>query len=213
MDLKSKLTAILPLVIFLIIFYVSDTLRLYFEHITNFHVDRLFTWVIPIFLFVIFILKKNPFDYLKLRPGIRRGIFWGIIISVVHIFLYCSLRYWWNHELTIHFNLNLQRYWDEILTVGSVEETMFRGLVLQNLHQVFSFKIATILSAVLFLLAHLPYWYFGNQFTLPLASIIYDFFFICAFGLLQGFFLKKTNSLWTCIIHHSVNNALAILVK
>ena len=192
---------------------MTDTIRLYFEHTTNFHIDRLFTWVIPIFLFIIFVLKKNPLEYLKLSTNIKKGIFWGIIISIVHIFLYCSLRYLWNHTLTANFDLSLKRYWDEILTVGLVEEIMFRGLVLQNLNEVFSFKISNIASAALFVLAHMPYWYFGNQFNLPLTSIIYWCFFLFAFGLFWGFVVKKTRSLWPAIIHHSVNNALAIMVK
>jgi membrane protease YdiL (CAAX protease family) len=213
MDIKNKFKHILPLSIFLIIFYVADALRFYFVHSTNFLIDRMFTWVIPIFLFIIFVLRKNPLDYLKLRREVKRGIFWGIIISIIHIFLYCSLRYLWNHQLTVNFDLSLKRYWDEILTVGFVEEVMFRGLVLQNLNSVFSFKTSNIVSAALFVLAHLPYWYFGNQFSLPILNIVYDFFFLFAFGLFWGFLVKKTNSLWPSMIHHSVNNALAIMVK
>jgi hypothetical protein len=159
------------------------------------------------------VLKKKPINYLKLCPEIKRGVFWGSLISIAHIAIYCFVRYHWNQQLTINFNIPFQTYWNKILVAGFVEEIMFRGLVLQNLNKVFSFKTSNIASATLFLLAHVPYWYFGNQFSLPLSTIMYDFGFILAFGLLQGFLLKKTNSLWTCIIHHSVNNALALIVR
>lgn len=213
MYVKNKFKSLLPVAIFLIVFYAVDIFRLYLEHITHFHIDRIFTWLIPTLLFITFVLKKNPFDYLKLRSDVKKGVFWGIIISIIHVFLYCSLRYLWNNELAVNFNLTFGTFWDVILTVGLVEEIVFRGLVLHNLNEIFSFKTSNILSATLFLIAHIPYWYFGKQFSLPVVYIIYDFFFIFIFGLLEGLFVKKTNSLWTCIIHHSFNNALVTIVK
>lgn len=213
MDTKNKLKSLWPLVIFFIAFYVIDVGRLYLEHTTDFHINRIFTWLIPIFLFIIFVLKKNPVKFLKLWPEVNRGVFCGIIISAVHIFLYCSLRYWWNNTLTINFNVTLLTFLDHSLFAGLVEEIMFRGLILQTLNEVFNFKTSNILNAILFVLMHIPYWYFGTQFSLPLASIIYDFFFIFVVGLFWGFVTKKTNSLWTSIIHHSVNNALVILIR
>lgn len=213
MLIKNKLQTIWPLSIFILAFFIIDVLRLYSEQITHFHIDRVFTWLLPTFLFIIFVLKKNPFDYLKLSKGIGKGVLWGCIISIFHIAIYCSLRYLWNHELTINFNLSFQTFWRVILTVGLVEEIVFRGLILQHLNSIFNFRTANIISSILFVLAHIPYWYFGNQFTLPLPNVIYDFFFIFFFGLLEGFFLRKANSLWPCIIHHSVNNALALIIK
>lgn len=213
MDTNNKLKILWPLAIFFMVFYVVDVGRLYLEHATDFHINRIFTWLIPIFLFIIFVLKKNPAKFLKLWPDVNKGFFWGIIISAVHVFLYCSLRYWWNNNLTLNFNVSLLTFLDISLFAGLVEEIMFRGLILQTLNDVFSFKTANILSAVLFVLMHIPYWYFGNQFSLSLTCIIYDFIFIFVFGLFWGFVVKKTNSLWTSIIHHSVNNALVTIIK
>ncbi len=213
MNTKNKIQSIRPLIIFMATFYLIDILRLYVEHNTNLHIDRLFTWVLPAILFITFVLKQNSFDYLKLKTGIQKGFFWGIIISIVHIFLYCSFRSLWNHGLTINLNLDFKPAWNVILTVGIVEEIVFRGLVLQNLNSVFDAKTSNIISSILFVLAHIPYWYFGNQLTLPLSSIVFDVFFIFFFGLVSGFVLKKTNSLWPCIIHHSVNNALVLIIR
>lgn len=209
----KKIKSLWPLAIFLFAFYIIDIGRLYLEHSTDFHISRIFTWLIPIFLFIIFVLRKNPVKFLKLWPGIKKGVFWGIIISAIHIFLYCSLRYLWNNKLTVNFHFNFGTFLDITLFAGLVEEIMFRGLVLQTLNEVLSFKTSNILNAALFVLFHIPYWYFANRFSLSLISIIYDFFFIFVVGLLEGVFVKKTNSLWTSIIHHAANNALVNIIK
>ena len=76
-----------------------------------------------------------------------------------------------------------------------LEEFLFRGLVMQGL-RCFGDGVALLLSSLLFGLAHF--------------SILQD---INAFlmGLLLGYFVLRTGSLWTGVILHFANNLLAIV--
>jgi uncharacterized protein len=196
----------------MIAFYTLDSLRLYIDT-SYLYIDRLVVWLAPTFLFIIFVLQQNPFDYLKLSKNIQRGVFWGVIISSVQAFIYFTFYYFWNGKVIVDYSMSFKDLWNIVLTAGLIEEVVFRGFVLGYLRNVYTFKTANIISSLLFLLAHIPYWIAMNKFALPLQSVLYDFVFIFSIGLLEGFFLKKTNSLWTCIIHHSINNFLALMVK
>lgn len=38
-------------------------------------------WILPAFLYIIYIEKSHPLTYLKLNVHIRKGVFWGLLIS------------------------------------------------------------------------------------------------------------------------------------
>lgn len=212
LNLKNNCSSILTLAIFMVAFYALDALRLYID-VSYLYFDRLVVWLLPTFLFIRFVLRQNPFEYLKLNTNVKRGILWGVIISSVHILLYVAFWYFWNSKVTIDYNVSFNDLWSIVLTAGFIEEIVFRGFVLGYLGNIYTFRIANIASALLFMIAHIPYWIVFGQFSLPLYKILYDFLFVFTMGLLEGFFLKKTNSLWTCIIHHSTNNFLSFMVK
>jgi len=211
-NIKNKLVSIWPLVIFMVAFYTVDALRIYIN-IGHLYVDRLVVWIVPTFLFIRFFLKQNPFDYVKLRKNIKKGVLWGTIISGVHAFIHVAFWYFWNGKVIVDWSVGFKDIWDVILMAGFIEEIVFRGFVLGYLRNIYLFQTANIISSLLFLLAHIPYWIAWNQFALPLPTVLYGFVFTFVMGLLEGFFLKKTNSVWTCIIHHSTNNFLAFMVK
>ena len=75
-----------------------------------------------------------------------------------------------------------------------VEEILFRGVIMQSLRQ-FGDGFALLASSILFGLAH------GNLLQIPNALVM---------GLAMGYFVLRTNSLWTGIVLHMVNNALAV---
>ncbi|HEV2600662.1 MAG TPA: CPBP family intramembrane glutamic endopeptidase [Candidatus Babeliales bacterium] len=212
LKLKNNCSSIWPLAIFVVAFYAVDALRLYID-ISYLYVDRLVVWLLPTFLFIRFVLHQNPFEFLKLNTNVKRGILWGGIISGIHALLYVAFWYFWNSKVTVDYSVCFKALWDIVLTAGFIEEIVFRGFILGYLRNIYTFRIANITSSLLFMIAHIPYWIVFGQFSLPLYKILYDFLFVFTCGLLEGFFLKKTNSLWTCIIHHSTNNFLSFMVK
>lgn len=78
-----------------------------------------------------------------------------------------------------------------------LEEVIFRGIAMQSLRR-FGDSFALLISSVLFALAH------QNLVQAPNAFMM---------GLLMGYFVIRTNSLWVGILIHSVNNALSLLMS
>lgn len=78
-----------------------------------------------------------------------------------------------------------------------VEEFIFRGVILQGLRK-YGNCFAIIASALLFMLIH------GN-----IQQTIYQF----VFGVLAGYLVIKTGSLWVSIVIHAINNTFVITLS
>ena len=78
-----------------------------------------------------------------------------------------------------------------------IEECIFRGVILQGFRH-YGNWFAIIASALLFMLIH------GN-----IQQTIYQF----GFGVLAGWLVIKSGSLWTSIAIHAINNAIVILLQ
>lgn len=81
-----------------------------------------------------------------------------------------------------------------VVVAPLVEETVFRGVILGALRR-FGDSFALLISSVLFALIH------GNLVQLPNAFLM---------GLLIGYFVLCTGSLWTGVIIHMVNNGMVV---
>lgn len=100
---------------------------------------------------------------------------------------------------------NLVRGESFILTLFAVgiiipicEEIIFRGSILKNLTENISFKWAIILQAILFSLYHM-------NLVQALPTLV--------LGLVTGFAVYFTNSIWSGIFVHVINNTLAIVIS
>ena len=82
------------------------------------------------------------------------------------------------------------------LTAAIVEELSFRGFVMGNL-RFFGDGFAIVVSSVMFALLH------GNMVQSPFALMA---------GVALGYLSVKTDSLWTGIIIHALNNSFSMLV-
>lgn len=73
----------------------------------------------------------------------------------------------------------------------------------------FRFWIANTITALLFVLIHFPIWFYKDLFEFPyiLSSILTVF----VLGIIFGVVYKKSNSLWSVIIIHSLYNLLVLL--
>lgn len=77
------------------------------------------------------------------------------------------------------------------------EELLFRGLILNGFLRNYSFKKALLWSAFLFGILHLNPWQFHGAFL---------------GGLIWGWWVAKTRSLWPSLLGHSLNNICAIFI-
>jgi membrane protease YdiL (CAAX protease family) len=168
---------------------------------------RLLMWVLPVYLYLKFYDKVNPWQYLKLNKNVLKGILSGLVVGFFYIIFYFLTT-----PTGPKFNLDgvdANAIIVSILTVGFIEETMFRGFILQKLAEVFNFHVANIITAILFLLIHFPGWiYMGTFQKWGIVTMIA----IMVLGLICGYLLKYTKSLWGSMILHMINNLCSVVI-
>jgi membrane protease YdiL (CAAX protease family) len=87
-----------------------------------------------------------------------------------------------------------------------VEEVFFRGAVLHALKTCIPFTAANLLTSLLFLLAHLPGWYFQGRLTNMLLSPFNGALGVFILGWIFGYIAHKTRSVPAAILTHALNN-------
>lgn len=92
-----------------------------------------------------------------------------------------------------------------------IEEVYFRGFLLNKFWQTTSFWKANVASSALFALIHIPNWFALDRFATPLQPAA-DALGIFVFGLVFGWAMKKTGSLWPAYALHALNNLLVVAV-
>ncbi len=164
---------------------------------------RLLLWVLPVFLYLHYVDRVNPLEYLKLKQHWKRGILVGLAISLLN-FLGMVLRFG-----PPHFSMQYIT-WNSILStsllIGFIEEIPFRGLILQKFQEKWPFWQANLFSSLLFLGIHLPGWL--SLHILSLNEVISIFLLGVIFA--AAFYYSKT--LWTSIIAHSLNDFLSFVL-
>ncbi|GAM12182.1 CAAX amino terminal protease family [Mesobacillus selenatarsenatis SF-1] len=168
---------------------------------------KIIIWVIPVILLVIIMEKRNPFSYLGLLYNVKNGLKWIGWASLVLLF-YSIL----NITLlknSIDFQLELREWLNVVLLVGITEEIVFRGFLLRKLMDSFRFWIANAITALLFVSIHFPIWFYKGQFEFP--YIFSSILTVFVLGIIFGFIYKKSKSLWSVIIIHSLYNLLVSL--
>lgn len=157
----------------------------------------LFIFIIPIILYLKLRDKVNPFEYLKLKDNLFKGILTGFFISTIFI-ISLIIKNIIVQDRPI--NLNIGILWISGLLVGILEEIPFRGFILQKLLKHFHFWLANLLTTILFVTIHIPIW-LSSQTDL-MGSIIS----ISLVSLVLGYLFKEYDSLWVPITVHSIFN-------
>ena len=98
-------------------------------------------------------------------------------------------------SMPTHFSSFLVYMLYVVLLSPLVEEVIFRGIILNSMRR-FGDSFALLVSALLFALFH------GNLIQAPNAFLM---------GLVIGYFVLCTGSLWTGIVIHMINNSLILL--
>jgi membrane protease YdiL (CAAX protease family) len=154
-------------------------------------------WGMPAYFFPKLMDSANPNDFLLLnRAPQGKWICLSVIFLVTYSFFINGGKAEINSVSGFYFVA-------AIVISPIVEEIAFRGVVLQKLNQIMSFKISNIVTAILFMLYHIPLWFVRGQGASIMACL-----WIAFFSLWMGYFLHKSKSLWTCIIIHAVQNLL-----
>ena len=92
-----------------------------------------------------------------------------------------------------------------------IEEVYFRGFLLNKFWQAMGFWRANAASSALFVLIHFPGWFALGRFATP-PQLAVDALGIFAFGLVFGWAMKRTGSLWPAYALHALNNLLVVAV-
>jgi len=87
-----------------------------------------------------------------------------------------------------------------IFLAGLIEEVVFRGFILRKALENNNFITSNILQSILFAVIHIPIWIIKDQ------NIAMLLVYIFIFGLLMGYINRKSRSLWTVIILHTLHN-------
>lgn len=203
---------------FYLIFFAVDAFNVYLNSTGYFKIDnptlaaivglsnRLIIWTLPVLL-----LLKNPLDYLKLKQNVAKGLLVGLSIGLSLLLLRVLGLYLWKGTIDLDLQLNPHLWLEVILFVGLSEEVVFRGFLLQKIEDISSFWTANIITTLLFILQHIPYWILLHKYELAqLPNLILSVLWL---SLLFGFVFKKTKSLWSCIIIHSINNFMVCAVR
>ncbi|OMD50203.1 hypothetical protein BSK51_18040 [Paenibacillus odorifer] len=169
---------------------------------------KIVVWVIPVILLVIIMEKRKLFSYLQLHHNFRKSLKWTGWVSLALILFYFVINLIVLNN-NIDFQIGFNGWLNTILLVGITEEIVFRGFLLRKLMDSFRFWIANTVTALLFVSIHFPIWFYKGLFEFPyiLSSILTVF----VLGIIFGFVYKKSNSLWSVIIIHSLYNLLVLL--
>jgi membrane protease YdiL (CAAX protease family) len=157
-------------------------------------------WVLPVFAYLRWVDRVEPFEYLQLTQHWKRGLVVGLVLSVVNLMgtaARLGMPDWGHAYIT----------WNSVLgtsaLIGVFEEIPFRGFVLRKLQERFDFWTATVISSVLFVGAHVPGWLMLG--SLKANNVVYIF----VFGVVMAIILKYSRSLWAPIVTHSLNDGIS----
>ena len=171
---------------------------------------RLTVWTLPVFTLLL-ARGRNPLRELRLYPGVVRGLAWGIAIGAPWMLADMVAHRLAAGAWVMDFHLGLLRWVNAVALVGLSEEVVFRGFYLPVLAARFGFARANALQTLMFLGIHLPGWTLSGQLFRPGAAQLASS--ILLFGLIAGWLLRKTGSLWTCMLFHSFNNLASFAVR
>lgn len=174
---------------------------------------KFIVWVAPVFI-TLGVLRLKPLTYLKLTtPMNKRGMLIGAIVTLLGLSLVVLGESIIQHKSIAELLTARSCEWLGILAGVFVspiwEEILFRGFFLNRLNQSLGFWKSNTISALLFMLAHWPYWVSKFGFS---GQVIRDSVNVFLLGCLFGWLMKKTNSLWPAIGAHIANNFLSGLI-
>ena len=170
---------------------------------------KLLLWTAPVCIIISRIYKQNIVEYLKLRVRNQKSFFRivGLIAAILIVWnlFFCLFVY----QKTFSFDRELSAWLSAVLLIGFTEEFVFRGFILQGFNKLTNVRTANLLQSLLFALIHFPGYFRNGLFCTP-ALLASSICFVFVFALVQGWAFRKTDTLWCCILIHTLNNFITV---
>lgn len=164
--------------------------------------SKIVVWILPVYMYLKYVDQVlDPFSFLKLKKNILKGVSTGLAIGLVMIFIEAMLIYAFHGKT----NLRIGIRWVTTLIYAFPEEVLFRGFIFQKIAKSVRFMEANLYTSLLFVSIHFPAWFIQGV-TIP--KLIFNILVVFAVEFGLGYIFKKTNSLWSSTIVHTVYNLL-----
>lgn len=149
---------------------------------------------------IIFIIKNKLVSYYKLNsfPKLKPFLYFIPLLLLMSVNLWSGINI--NNSI-----LEIICFMISMICVGFLEEIIFRGFLFQMMSKD-SLNQAIIVTSLTFGIGHILNLLNGAEFIPTIIQIIYAI----STGYMFAIILVKSNSLWPCIITHSVVNSLSI---
>ncbi|HKV39849.1 MAG TPA: CPBP family intramembrane glutamic endopeptidase [Blastocatellia bacterium] len=167
---------------------------------------KLVVWVLPA-LVLIRMIGGNLADVIGLKSG-RSIILWGGGVGLVLGGIAVATKVVSHNAVPlIHFGWP---FFGGVLISPITEEITFRGAILEALKQRYSFTVANLITAILFLGSHMPGWYFQGRLTFMLKNPFGGALTILWLGLVFGYVAYRSKSVAASTLTHFLNNFFSI---
>jgi len=160
--------------------------------------------------FVVLVRRENPLHYCGLTTALDARVF-ATCLALTLAFVTAIL----GVELTLggkEFKaaalLNIIGVTGFLVFFVSpaVEELLFRGLILKEIARLTSSATANILTSLLFVGIHLPFWFSYGGLT---DDVVANAVGVFLFSMVAGWFYLKSGSVWPSVVVHIANNVVA----
>lgn len=189
-------------------FEVASVFKMQYPGLYRYDVVKLLLWTLPVFVYLKY-ENRAAFTALRLRSITGAGVKWAVCVSLFFVAYQFIGTIVIGEELRFNLDFAANKWIKGVILVGFTEEILFRGFLLQKIAAYINFGLANLITSLLFLFIHFPGWLALNMLPATLFLKIALFAFIFIFSMMQGYVLKKTDSLWVCIVIHSINNLAA----
>jgi uncharacterized protein len=165
-------------------------------------VVRVSVWIVPTCLFVWFLEGPPVLERLGFEKNRRKGVLFGLLGFVALAVVVGT-----QHRNRLgHFAIPTDpaTWLNAIVSAPISEEILFRGLVFRVLLERVTVWSALALSALLFALVHLPYWWLSGAAS-P-AGLVVRLGSIFAYGIFFALLYRWSGSLYAPVICHMLNN-------
>jgi uncharacterized protein len=169
-------------------------------------VIRVALWIVPTCLFIRFVEGPPVLGRLGLTLNWRKGVLFGLLGFLV-LAAVIGVRHG-SRFSHFTFSRDPATWLNAILSAPIAEEMLFRGLVFRVLLERLAVWSALVVSALLFALIHLPYWWLSGAASpaglgLRLGSIF-------AYGIFFALLYHWSGSLYAPVICHVLNNLVTV---
>ncbi len=190
-------------VLFIILYVVGNSYLIPISYSSGF--EMVFTIPFNLFLLLIiflFVKKNNLFNYYYLNGPKCKA---KKVLYYIPLFIITAA----NLLMGIKFKMDVSHsivYFVAMIIVGIIEELLFRGLLFKAMSKD-SLKSAVILTSILFGVGHIVNLFNGNSESI--IATVCQLFYATAIGFLFASVLLASKSIFSCMITHSIFNALS----